>query len=118
GGATVEHVMRYRSRRRCVSSRAARPTRPTIARSFDGAPAPPRGIRLAGTASMAMGIKVFTATKAKEREALGEAVTHWLQENPRAHILERCVTQSSDSQFHCLTITLMYENGTAPPPEK
>ena len=58
---------------------------------------------------MAIGVKVFTATKAKEREALGDAVTLWLQENPRARVVERCVTQSSDSQFHCLSITLFYE---------
>jgi len=58
---------------------------------------------------MMMGVKVFTATKAKDREALGDVVTRWLQENPNIKILERTVTQSSDSQFHCLTITLLYE---------
>ena len=55
-----------------------------------------------------MGVKVFTATKAKEREALGEAVTRWLAENPRARVLDKVVTQSSDSAFHCLSITLFY----------
>jgi hypothetical protein len=55
-----------------------------------------------------MGVKVFTATKAKEREALGEAVTRWLQDNPRARITDKIVTQSSDSAFHCLSITLFY----------
>jgi hypothetical protein len=58
---------------------------------------------------MIKGMKVFTATKAKEREALGEAVTRWLQENPNARVVDKTVTQSSDSQFHCLTITLFYE---------
>jgi hypothetical protein len=52
---------------------------------------------------------VFTATKAKDREALGDAVTRWLNENPRVRIVEHSVTQSSDSAFHCLTITLLYE---------
>ena len=58
---------------------------------------------------MMMGVKVFTATKAKERESLGEAVTHWLADNPRARVTDKIVTQSSDSQFHCLSITLFYE---------
>jgi hypothetical protein len=55
-----------------------------------------------------MGVKVFTATKARDREMLGEAVTRWLADNPRARVVDKIVTQSSDSQFHCLTITLFY----------
>jgi hypothetical protein len=55
-----------------------------------------------------MGVKVFTATKAKERELLGEAITRWLADNPRARVLDKIVTQSSDSAFHCLSITLFY----------
>ena len=58
---------------------------------------------------MMMGVKVFTATKAREREMLGEAVTRWLAENPRAQVTDKIVTQSSDSAFHCLSITLFYE---------
>ena len=58
---------------------------------------------------MIRGVKVFTATKARDREALGEVVTAWLQKNPSVRIVEKTVTQSSDSQFHCLTITLLYE---------
>jgi hypothetical protein len=60
---------------------------------------------------MMMGVKVFTATKAREREMLGEAVTRWLAENPRARITDKIVTQSSDRQFHCLSITIFYEEG-------
>ena len=55
-----------------------------------------------------MGVKVFTATKAKDREALGDVVTRWLADNPRARVVDKVVTQSSDSQFHCLSITLFY----------
>ena len=58
---------------------------------------------------MMMGVKVFTATKAKERESLGEAVTRWLADNPRARVTDKIVTQSSESQFNCLSITLFYE---------
>jgi len=54
------------------------------------------------------GVKVFSATKAKEREGLGEQVTSWIRANPDCEIVDKIVTQSSDSEFHCLTITLFY----------
>jgi hypothetical protein len=58
------------------------------------------------------GVKVFSATKAKEREALGDFVTMWLRNNPNLEITGKIVTQSSDAEFHCLTITLFFrENG-------
>ena len=56
------------------------------------------------------GVKVFSATKAKEREVLGEQITDWIRSNPKIEILDKIVTQSSDSEFHCLTITLFYKN--------
>jgi hypothetical protein len=56
-----------------------------------------------------LGAKVFTATKAKDREELGEVLTRWIRDNPRAKILDKVVTQSSDREFHCLSITLFYE---------
>lgn len=55
------------------------------------------------------GVKIFTATKAKEREEMGEAITRWLRENPRIVIIDKVVTQSSDNEFHCLTITFFYK---------
>lgn len=54
------------------------------------------------------GVKVFTATKAREREELGEAITAWLQQNRDLQVVDRVVTQSSDNEFHCLTITLFW----------
>lgn len=56
------------------------------------------------------GVKVFSATKAKEREALGDLITHWIRTSPGLEILDKVVTQSSDSEFHCLTITLFYRH--------
>jgi hypothetical protein len=53
-------------------------------------------------------MKVFSATKAKEREELGRRVTGWLRENRDAEIIDKKVTQSSDREFHCLTITVFY----------
>jgi hypothetical protein len=54
------------------------------------------------------GVKVFSATKAKEREELGETITRWLRSNADLEIVDRVVTQSSDDEFHCLTIVLFY----------
>ena len=53
-------------------------------------------------------MKVFSATKAKEREELGETVTRWLRSNADLEVVDRVVTQSSDDEFHCLTIVLFY----------
>jgi hypothetical protein len=46
------------------------------------------------------GVKVFSATKAKDREELGEHVTRWIRDNPDAAIVDKIVTQSSDREFH------------------
>jgi hypothetical protein len=54
------------------------------------------------------GIKVFSATKAAERDQLGEKITSWIRANPDLDIVDTKVTQSSDSEFHCLAITLFY----------
>jgi hypothetical protein len=59
------------------------------------------------------GVKVFSATKAKEREELGENVTRWLRSNSDVHVIDRVVTQSSDNEFHCLTIVLFYRQKSA-----
>ena len=55
------------------------------------------------------GVKVFSATKAREREDLGTHVTAFLRKNPQVRVVDKIVTQSSDSEFHCLTITLFYQ---------
>ena len=54
------------------------------------------------------GVKVFSATKQLDRNALGEMVTDWLHAHPGIEVVDKVVTQSSDSEFHCLTITLFY----------
>ena len=54
------------------------------------------------------GVKVFSATKAKERDELGDTITRWLRQNPGLKIVDKIVTQSSDKEFHCLTLTLFY----------
>jgi hypothetical protein len=54
------------------------------------------------------GVKVFSATKAREREALGDKVTEWLRSNPGIEIVEKSVTLSSDREFHCFSIVLFW----------
>lgn len=54
------------------------------------------------------GIKVFSTTLARDREQMGEQITKWIRDNPNVEIVDREVTQSSDKEFHCLTITLFY----------
>ena len=57
-------------------------------------------------------VKVFSATKAKDREDLGEQITRWMRANPNAKVVDKIVTQSSDSEFHCITITLFFIHAT------
>jgi hypothetical protein len=54
------------------------------------------------------GVKVFSATKAKEREELGETITRWLQANADLEIVDRVVSQSSDNEFHCLSVVVFF----------
>jgi hypothetical protein len=56
------------------------------------------------------GIKVFSTTLARDREAMGENITRWIKENSNVEIVDRVVTQSSDKEFHCLTVTLFYRH--------
>jgi hypothetical protein len=39
---------------------------------------------------------------------MGDNITRWVQENQQLEIVDKTVTQSSDKEFHCLTITLFY----------
>lgn len=55
------------------------------------------------------GVKVFSATKQKERDELGEVVTRWISnKGAEVEIVDKVVTQSSDNEYHCFTITLFF----------
>jgi hypothetical protein len=45
------------------------------------------------------GVKVFSATKAREREEIGARIDEWLATNP-VQVVDKVVTQSSDREFH------------------
>jgi hypothetical protein len=59
------------------------------------------------------GVKVFTTTLARDREVMGEAIGRWIASNPALEIVEREVRQSSDKEFHCLSIVLFYRDRKA-----
>jgi hypothetical protein len=59
------------------------------------------------------GVKVFSTTLARDRETMGDTITRWLRDNPGVEVVDRVVTQSSDKEFHCLTITLFYRQREA-----
>ena len=54
------------------------------------------------------GVKVFSATMVRDRAELGEKVTEWIRAHLECEIVDYVVTQSSDSEFHCVTISLFY----------
>lgn len=55
-----------------------------------------------------IGLKVFSATKARDRDVLGDVITQWLRSHPEYEVFDRIVTQSSDAEYHCLAITLLF----------
>ena len=54
------------------------------------------------------GVKVFSATMYQNRASLGDRVTEWLAANQHIQVVDTVVRQSSDSEFHCLSITVFY----------
>ena len=52
-------------------------------------------------------VKVFSATKRKDRDRLDELATAWLQDHQNFDRLTARVTLSSDLEYHCLSITFM-----------
>jgi hypothetical protein len=58
---------------------------------------------------MFTGVKVFSATKAKEREELSDNITRWLKSNADLEIVDKVVAQSSDNEFHCYSMVIFYK---------
>jgi hypothetical protein len=55
-------------------------------------------------------VKVFSATKHKEREELGELITRWLEaQSGKIKVVDKVVTQSSDNEYHCVTVVVFYD---------
>ena len=60
------------------------------------------------------GVKVFSATMFADRDRLGDRVTDWIAVNPHLKVTEMRVTQSSDAAFHCVAITVFYNEALKP----
>ena len=61
------------------------------------------------------GVKVFSATMRETREALGDAVTAWIEAQGDAiSIVDIVQRQSSDSSFHMVSITVFYRESGKP----
>jgi hypothetical protein len=54
------------------------------------------------------GATVFSATMARDRDNLGEKITAWIRQYPQRQVVDAVVTLSSDAKFHCLSITLFW----------
>ena len=56
-------------------------------------------------------VKVFSATKHRDRDELGEKITQWLSDRQDSiEIVDTVIRQSSDSEYHCLSITIFYNH--------
>lgn len=51
-------------------------------------------------------VKVFSATMFQDRQQLGEKVTEWLGAHPELEVADIVIAQSSDSRFHCLSVSV------------
>ena len=59
------------------------------------------------------GVKVFSATMIADRERLGDKVTDWIAAHRDCELSQITITQSSDSSFHCIAITVFYNQRAA-----
>ncbi len=64
---------------------------------------------------MFTGVKVFSATRPRDREELGEVVSRWRRSHPGLTVVDQVIKQSSDDEFHCLSVILFYADGPARP---
>jgi hypothetical protein len=54
-------------------------------------------------------VKVFSSTLARDRDVMGERISQWLREHPELTPVETEVTQTSDREYHCLTVTVFLQ---------
>lgn len=54
------------------------------------------------------GVKVFSATMHPQRAQLGETVTAWITAHRELTIIDITIVQSSDAEFHCVTVVVGY----------
>ncbi len=69
--------------------------------------APPSGVADGMPGLRLAEVKVFSATKRKDREKLDEVATEWLRAHGDFDHVSAKVNQSSDLEYHCLSITFL-----------
>ncbi len=55
------------------------------------------------------GMMVFSASKHTDRERMSADVTAWRQRNASVTITDVRTMQSSDNEFHCVTVIVFYK---------
>ena len=65
---------------------------------------------MANGKSSISGMKVFSATKARERGELGDRVTTWLRENNQYEVVDKVVTQMYSTEEHNRFLEVTYAN--------
>ncbi len=56
------------------------------------------------------GVQVFSATVGQERTKLGERFDDWRRNRQNTEIVDIIIQQSSDTEFHCLTLVVFYRS--------
>lgn len=62
------------------------------------------------------GVKTFVATMYAQRQVLGETVSQWLADarrRPGFEVVDIVVRQSSDAQYHAVSIVVFYVEGSS-----
>lgn len=54
------------------------------------------------------GVKIFSATTFRDRDALDDRATEWLKNNKDLRVVDKDVMQSSDDAFHCISIIFFW----------
>jgi hypothetical protein len=62
-------------------------------------------------------VEVFSATKHRDRGELGDRVTRFLQ-GYGGEVVDKVVAQSSDAEFHCLSVVLFCKDAQRPRPQR
>lgn len=70
-------------------------------------PLPPEGVQGIPTGFRLCEVKVFSATKRKDRDLLDEKATEWLRSHGDFDFISARVTLSSDLEYHCMSITFL-----------
>jgi len=64
--------------------------------------------------NLVFGLRVFSATRARDRAVLGETITRWIADHPEYEMIDKIVLQSSDAEFHCLSIVVFFQTRRDP----